>query len=167
MEQEKKPFYKKRWVIVLAVFFGIGLIGSMFDTSSRQSPSPQAVETQEPQQKQISYQIIDRWAIPNGGEGKVIVISSDYLNETDMVALGEKIKNDTQNDRNAFISVFDNASAAALRNKVSADEATAAEQELYDKHFIAKYTKNGNTGFHEFVIFFDGVMGTNHRTIEY
>ncbi|MBI2612817.1 hypothetical protein HYW59_03370 [Candidatus Kaiserbacteria bacterium] len=165
MEQEKKPFYKKWWVIGLAVFFGFGIIVAALDETPSQSSSPPPVQTQ--QTKQISYQTVDRWTIPNGGEGKAVVISPEYLNEMDMVALGEKIKNDTQNDRNAFISVFDNASAAALRNKVLADEATTAEQELYDKHFIAKYTKNGNTGFHEFVIFFDGVMGTNHRTIAY
>lgn len=31
MEQEKKPFYKKWWVITLVVFFGIGFIGSLAD----------------------------------------------------------------------------------------------------------------------------------------
>ncbi len=115
----------------------------------------------------ISYQIVDRWTIPNGGEGKVVVISPDLLNETDMVALGNKLKSDVQNDRNAFISVFDNASAAALRDKVLSDKATKAEQDLYDKHFIGEYDKNANTGYHQFAIYFDGVMGTNQKTIQY
>ena len=36
-KSEKKPFYKKKWFIVLAVFFIIGAVGSNFD-SSKTSP---------------------------------------------------------------------------------------------------------------------------------
>ena len=45
MEQQvKKPFYKKWWVIALAVFFGIGLIGSIADKSE---PNVQTTSTKE------------------------------------------------------------------------------------------------------------------------
>lgn len=132
-------------------------------TAPAVAPASQSVVQKTP----IAYQIVDRWTIPNGGEGKVVVISPDLLNETDMVALGNKLKSDVQNDRNAFISVFDNASAAALRDKVLGDKATKAEQDLYDKHFIGEYDKNANTGYHQFTIYFDGVMGTNQKTIQY
>jgi hypothetical protein len=117
--------------------------------------------------ERISYEIVKRWTIPNGGEGKIVVISPDHLNEPDMVALGETLKTDTASDRNAFISVFDDKTAADLRDKVLADTATKAETDLYDKHFIGDYKKNGNTGFHEFSIFFDGVMGVDKKTIQY
>lgn len=51
MEQQvKKPFYKKWWVIALAVFFGIGLIGSIADKSEPSvqatSPTEQSTDTQ-------------------------------------------------------------------------------------------------------------------------
>jgi hypothetical protein len=63
--------------------------------------------------------------------------------------------------------VFDSATAAALRSKVLDDSATTAEQNLYDMHFVGVYEKNGNTGFHQFDIYFDGDMGTNQKTIQY
>lgn len=51
MEQQvKKPFYKKWWVIALAVFFGIGLIGSIADKSEPNvqatSPTGQSTDAQ-------------------------------------------------------------------------------------------------------------------------
>ena len=165
MEQKenKEPFNKKlTWVVLVLVLLFI-VVMSGRGTTTLPSPTP----SQQVQLKQISYQIVDRWTIPNGGEGKAIVISFDYLNEADMIALGDKLKSDTQNDRNAFISVFDSAPAAALRDKVLSDKATTAEQDLYDKHFVGQYTKNGNTSFHQFSIYFDGVMGTNQKTIKY
>jgi hypothetical protein len=40
MEQQvQKPFYKKKWVIGLAIFFGIGLIGTIFDDTPRLTPT--------------------------------------------------------------------------------------------------------------------------------
>ena len=160
-------------VIVFAV------LTSIFSSSSS-NPTPPAQQVTDSttkasytdsvptvQQKEIPYEIVKRWTIPNGGEGKVILIAPEYLNEADMLALGEKIKSDVQSDRNAFISVFDDRKAANVRDKVLADTATPAETDLYDKHYIGDYKKNGNTGFHEFSIFFDGVMGTNHKTVTY
>lgn len=165
MEQQenKEPFNKKlTWVVlILVLLFVVVMSGKGTATPSSSTPSQQA------QSKQISYQIVDRWTIPNGGEGKVVVISPDLLNETDMIALGNKLKSDTQNDRNANIYIFDNAPAAALRDKVLGDKATTAEQDLYDKHFVGQYGKNGNTDYHQFSIYFDGVMGTNQKTISY
>lgn len=157
-----------QWSFRHSVYVLLGILFLYIISGGSSAPAPAVQQSvAQSQSKQITYQIVDRWTIPNGGEGKVIVISLDLLNETDMVVLGNKIKNDTQSDRNANISVFDNASAAALRDKVLSDKATTAEQDLYDKHFVGQYTKNGNTGFNEFVIYFDGVMGTNQKTIKY
>jgi len=130
-------------------------------------PATSTPEPIEPAKKVITYEILQRWSIPNGGEGKVILISKEYLNEQDMTALGEKLKNDTARDRNAFISVFTDKKAAALRDKVLADELSDAEMNFYDINYVGQYNKNGNTGFHEFAIYFDGVMGTNNKTIDY
>src|ERR1700704_4702102 len=146
-----------KWAAVVVVcFFGIIVAVAIFNPQSvpppaeataevpsqpvaatAEVPATPSVAASQPvvQKTPIAYQIVDRWTIPNGGEGKVVVISPDMLNETDMVALGNKLKSDVQNDRNAFISVFDNASAASLRDKVLSDKATKAEQDLYDKHF--------------------------------
>lgn len=173
--QEKihRSFSTSGKVVAVLVFMAIGG-ATLPQSGASPSTAPEVPVTQSVADAQstvkktpISYQIVDRWTIPNGGDGKVVVISPDLLNETDMVALGNKLKSDVQNDRNAFISVFDNASAAALRDKVLSQKATAAEQDLYDEHFVGEYDKNANTGYHEFDIYFDGVMGTNQKTIQY
>jgi len=115
--------------------------------------------------KSLSYDIIDRWNIPNGGEGKAIVISPAYLNEKDMTALGEKLKKDTKGDRNAFIFVYTDPKAVALRSKIA--DLNQTDGDFYDQHFVATYTRNINTGFHKFEIWYDGVSGTNTKTIDY
>lgn len=46
-QPEKKPFYKKKWFIGLAIFFGIGLIGTIFDDTP-----PRPVTTSTPEVKQ-------------------------------------------------------------------------------------------------------------------
>ncbi len=53
MEQQvQKPFYKKKWVIGLAIFFGIGFIGTIFDDTPRPTPTPttQEVKTEAPKE---------------------------------------------------------------------------------------------------------------------
>lgn len=47
MDQQKKPFYKKKWFIGLAIFFGIGLVGTIFDDTP-----PRPVTTSTPEVKQ-------------------------------------------------------------------------------------------------------------------
>ncbi len=163
-EQGAKKFYKTWWfwvIVIIIVWF------QMFrETATPTQPVSQPAPVAETQQKQIPYQIIKRWTIPNGGEGKLIVISPANLNEADMTALGENLRNDTKNDRNAFISIFDDIKAVSLRDAVIADTASAKDQNFYDKHFIGEYDRNINTGYNEFDIYLDGIMGTQ-KAIKY
>lgn len=134
--------------------------------------SPTKAKITQPAKKSIRYEILQRWSIANGGEGKVVLISRDYLNNADMTAVGEKLKNDTKNDRNSFMFVFTDKKAAELRDRVlddltGKDTMTEEERDFYDMHYVGQYNKNGNSGFNEFVIYFDGVMGTNSKTIKY
>jgi|WetSurMetagenome_2_1015567.scaffolds.fasta_scaffold26925_5 hypothetical protein len=131
-----------------------------FETDTiAQTPQP------TPTVKTISYELLQQWDINNGGYGKTILIPTDYLNETDMTSLGQKLKEDTKNDKNSFISIFTNKEAAKLRDKLS--NLSKTEEDFYDKNYVGQYTKNGNSGFHTFVIYFDGVSGTNSKTIKY
>lgn len=116
--------------------------------------------------KEIKYETLQKWDINNGGYGKTILIPVGYLNEDDMVALGKKLNVDTKNDKNAFISVYIDRKAADLRDKL-ASGLTKAEEAVYDKNFVGQYTKNGNSGLHTFVIYFDGVSGKDSKTIKY
>jgi len=172
----------------IATIFGIAtvasfvLLGVTADSSKNNQVAQQPVmenikeqnstqlsntSAEQPKQKEITYEILERWTIPNGGEGKKILIPKDYINDADMTALGNKLKQDTANDRNAFIQVYTNRQAAVLRDKVLAGDATQAENDLYDQNYVGQYNKNGNNGLHQFTIFFDGVMGTNQKTISY
>lgn len=129
------------------------------------TPTPTKQPTPTPA-KTIKYDVLQQWEINNGGYGKVILIPTDYLNEADMTVLGQKLNNDTKNDKNAFIMVFTDKKAAALRDKL-ATGLNQSEQTFYDQHYVGQYTKNGNSGLHTFVIYFDGVSGKNNKTINY
>lgn len=54
-QQEEKPLYKKWWFIALAVLFGLGLIGSMSDTSPNTSTTSQAGQDSNVQPSQEQY----------------------------------------------------------------------------------------------------------------
>jgi len=132
-------------------------------TSLRPSPTVQV------QVKNIDYEVIQAWEIPNGGYGKVIVISPDNLNEEDMTILGDKLKKDTKSDRNSFISIFTDKKAAEMRDRLfdAADKLTSEEESFYDAHYVGDYKRNINSGYHQLTIYFDGVTGTNSKTIKY
>jgi hypothetical protein len=114
----------------------------------------------------VSYQVVREWAIPNGGFGRIVVIDSSSRTDRGMAALGEQLRYDTRNDRNAFIQIFGHARAAALRDKVLQERATPAELRFYDRHVLGSYIRNANTGFHALEYSLDGVNGTV-RTLSY
>jgi hypothetical protein len=117
--------------------------------------------------KKIPYEIVERWDIPNGGEGKSIVILQEYVNDSDMTILGETLRRDLRSDKNAFVFIFDDPYAASLRKDILNENMSQKDADFYDTHYVGQYTKNGNTGFHRYSIYLDGVMGTDHKNIEY
>lgn len=117
--------------------------------------------------KDIPYEVIESWEIPNGGFGKIIVISPTNANESDVIALGEKLRKETKNDRNSSIDIFSDKQAALLRKKVIGQKATEAEDKLYGTHFIASYSKNINTGYHKLEIHLTGIDEKNWKQISY
>lgn len=153
----KKRWYKRWWAIMVFIFLGLIVFGSLLPDSDKNST----------QKNNIQYEVLESWSFPNGGEGMKILISRDYLNDVNMTALGNKLKQDTAKDMDAIIQVYTNRQAATLRDKVIALEATQEENDLYDQHFVGLYFKNSNNGNHQFNIFFDGTMGTNQKTILY
>jgi hypothetical protein len=112
----------------------------------------------------IQYGVIQAWSMATGA-GK-IVIPTSYLNEADMVALGEKLKQDYASEQFVNIRVFTNNKAALLYDRVIAEKATPQEDALYTKSFVGWYKKNGTNGYHEFDTFIHGVLG-EHKPIKY
>jgi hypothetical protein len=144
---------KKKLIIAGIVILGI--IG-YFSSSEKQDSKNNT--------KTIEYSLYQKWAIPNGGYSKLIVIDKKYRNREDLVALIEIIKSDTKNDRNAFVWVYDDEKAASLFKNIS--NASEEDVNYYDIHFLASYTRNINSGYHEAEIMPDGLNG-KIETIKY
>ncbi len=160
-------------LLVTGFFFFIFIVGASNDKSKTTqvvpSPTPE-ISIPTPTIPVIDYQIYKKWSIPNGGEGKVIIISPQNFNASDMALLGLRLNSDTSSDRNAFIFVFTDRKAAVMRDRVlneGVDKLTSSEQDFYDEHYVAQYTKNGNSNINEFTIYYDGVMGADRDTIKF
>ncbi|HKO18403.1 MAG TPA: hypothetical protein VJU82_05915 [Acidobacteriaceae bacterium] len=107
----------------------------------------------------VSYSVVDEWPIPNGGFSRVIVIAGTSATDAGLRALGDELRYDTRDDRNADIDVFTDSAAAALRDRVFADKASRKDLAFYDRHFVAVYTRNTNTGFNRLSIMPKGLNG--------
>jgi hypothetical protein len=131
------------------------------------TPLPQLQNTEalsQPVSEAVDYQLVRQWEIPNGGYGRVLFIDPKFRNETDLRKLGDQLRDLTQDDRNAFVWVYDDIKAAQMyENAMELNEADGA---FYDEHFILTYTRNINTGFHQLVIMVDGLNG-EAITIDY
>lgn len=104
--------------------------------------------------------------IPNGGKTRILLIAPEDRNEKFLRALGDRLKDEAARDRNAFIRVYANPEAAEVQ-KAQMDQAqvTEADDKASSMHFVAFYTKNGNTGHHTYTIALDG-FGALKPTIE-
>lgn len=167
---------KAKWITtVLIIIFSMGMIGSTEQNNNSQptisNPTQELKnETQalqQPEKKSIPYEVVDEWAIPNGGKGKRIVVSADYLNEADMALLGETLKEDTKDDRNAFVMVHTDKKSAQIQKK-SPSEITDAELSFAGKHFVGQYMKNAEGKINTFSIYLNGVDDTSkYKEIKY
>ena len=166
---------KKHKIIssIIGIFLFLVILGAAQDdpskhqtvTKSQQPAKTQPVAAIKPQEqpkpKHYDYQVVKEWNITNGGHGKVLAISKDYLNDADMKALGQQLKADNANDRNSFIYIFSDVQAAKLRDQVldPNNTMTDAENKLYDNNYVADYQKNGNTGYHNYRYRLTGING--------
>src|SRR5262249_47467768 len=69
-----------------------------------------------------------------------IVVDPKYRNESDMKVLGEYFRYDTQKARFVVVMIFDNKEAAALQKR--AGDLSRSEEQFFDQHLIAMYSKN-------------------------
>jgi len=166
--EEKKKWYKTRLgrgaIGIGLVFVIIVVIGGSSGTEEKPKQSATAEKKAE---KVIKYEIVRRWEIPNGGEGKVIVVDPSYFNESDMQLLGDKLYKDTKNDRNAFIYIYDDLGAAKMRDETDLGKLSTEQSDEYFKHFIGSYTRNINSGYHQLEVYFDTINGDNTKTYKY
>lgn len=110
-------------------------------------------------QSAIGYDVVEQWALPNGGFGKAIFIDPVHRNERDMMELAKALQRDTANERNAFVFIFDDRQAA-LNRKQAFDGSLGFEALTHhDKHLIASYQRNANTGHHGLTLTLQGLNG--------
>jgi hypothetical protein len=110
-------------------------------------------------QSKLSYKIVEEWAIPNGGFGRTIVVNKVNPTEAELRSLGQKLRQYTQSEGNAFIFVYDDEHAARNRLAAFREELTEAEARYHDRHAVAEYARNAETGFHQFKLHPKGVDG--------
>lgn len=119
------------------------------------------------QSNRIKYEVVKRWSVPSGGSGKLVLVSPSLFNEKDLTALGKKLKSDAGAENFSIVFVYDNRDAINLYNQYTKMQTSAKEDDFYEKHLIAQYSKNMNTGHHEFNIYMNGYGSGNFKTIKY
>jgi len=182
MDTSSKKTKNNLWIIigivgVLVVVLCVCLIIVAVLLFPNSTPTTQNLQPQDPTQQlqptealvqpvteEVAYQIIREWEIANGGYGRVLFVDPKFRNENDLKKLGDELKELTNDDRNAFVWVYDDIKAAQMQE--NAMELNEADGAFYDKHFILTYKRNINTGFHQLVIMVDGFSG-NAITIDY
>lgn len=126
---------------------------------SGNDPTEAVTQSPSSQTQGVSYQVVETWSLPNGGAGRTLVVDPSMRNRADMLILANQLKLETAGDRNAFVFIFDDASAAANRKKAITDELGQAESKHFDQHLIASYQRNIATGHHALHLTLDGADG--------
>jgi DNA-binding LacI/PurR family transcriptional regulator len=110
-------------------------------------------------QSRLSYKIVEEWAIPNGGFGRTIVVNKVHPTEAELRSLGQKLTQYTKSEGTAYIFVYDDERAARNRLAAFREELTEAETRYHDRHAVAVYARNAETGFHQFRLHPKGLDG--------
>jgi hypothetical protein len=155
-QKKKKPWQERTGPSFLAVIVFVGIPAALIAWCA--SPSGTGGESPPPP-RLVDYKIVEQWEITNGGFGKVVVIEPSAANEISLRALGEEFKYDTRDDRNAFIFVFSDVRAAAMRRDAIRDALSKKDARFYDTHDVAAYSRNINTGFHQLMMTPKGLDG--------
>ncbi len=170
----KTDWNKKVKIAITIVFAILNIVALASDDTNKNNQQaeqkPAVVENkyeapaiQQPEKKTIPYEVVLQWSINNGGKGERIVIDPKYLNFDDMTALGETLKGDLKNERNAFVYIHTDKKSADLQGKLSTNP-TTVELDYIGKHYVGTYSKNANSKFHEFAIFFNGIDDISEAT---
>lgn len=108
---------------------------------------------------QVKYQVVERWNIPNGGQGMSIVVPPAVRTLAGMRAFGEQLRRERAADRHAEVFIYANERAARSRVAAIGDRLSPAEMRNYDRNFIGVYSKNSVSGYHQLDIFLQGDNG--------
>jgi hypothetical protein len=155
-------------------FFGVVLvlwfIGSVSNSGPRESAtistSQSSTVATPTSDELIDYHIVQKWSIPAGGYGHVIVIDSTKRNERDMRRLGEQLRDENPSTRFATVEVYDDLKAAQMRQAGVTEKLSKSRQAYHDKHRIGVYNRNKGTGWHAWMMALEGMQGEDWTHIE-
>ncbi len=147
--------------LIIVGFIIVVILNNLFTKTKKYTPPPTNTKPSAavPSFQKIPYKVVEKKPIPNGGYKMAVVIASQYKNEKDMKAFGQNLWQDTKQDRNAFIWVYDSDRAAQLSTNALAGNLNKADMAYHDSHMVGQYTRNGNTGYHSIVISLQGIQG--------
>ena len=142
-EEKKKYKWGKKekivGIVVIFIFIIMFVIASGGDKkTTTETPNSQTFNT-------VNYQIVERWELPNGGEGKRIIIPAEFQDKENLMLICDKIENDVKNDRNSFVFGFANMTSLQLEKSGSLED---------NEGFILNFGKNANTGYHECAVYY-------------
>ncbi len=94
---------------------------------------------------------------------RVIFVEPACDNLESMKALGDRLRTDFAAESIIIGMIFDNLRAAQMYDRMldAGGSLGAREDSFYDKHNIGNYSKNVNTGFHQYIIMLQG--GNGHQ----
>jgi hypothetical protein len=97
----------------------------------------------------LNDRVVNEWALPNGGLGKVVVVEPFPRNEANARTLGRRLAQETANAPHVLIYVFDDESAA--KQWIARDaHATPEAAQSCESHYVGRYTRDGSSGTHSF-----------------
>ncbi|CAN5727870.1 hypothetical protein BH11VER1_BH11VER1_21750 [soil metagenome] len=102
-----------------------------------------------------AYKVVKTQPI-TGGKSKHIVISPEAANEADLIALGQKLRESTLQERNAHVLIFTDVRAAQLHNQSWLSE---EKRNFHALHFVGRYVRDLDNAIHELEIFPKGLDG--------
>ena len=140
---------------------GLLLLATFALSSCSTTPKPPADKV-----KHIPYQIVNEWKIPNGGYGRIILVTRDLVNDSDMVALGLTLKSDNSSDRHSSILVFTDIELAKSP-RGNLPNLTDKQWDAYCSNNVASYEKNGNTGNHVYTYCLKGLCHGNKEVMKF
>ena len=107
----------------------------------------------------LTYTTVEQWNIDAGGLVRIVVVNQKTPTEAQLRALGEKLKEDTKNEPNAAVHVYDDAGAARNRHAAWKGTLSAAKTKVHDRHRVALYWRDAVRGTHTLDISTEGVDG--------
>jgi hypothetical protein len=143
-------------VLVLLGGLAVIIVGVIVENVAPKPPPapPVATVAAPPPTAAVPYTVVQQWPIPNGGSGRLILVTKENSTKEKLLALGLTLRYDTRFDRHAMVMVYNDARAAGMYKR--AFNLAGADARFYDRHYCGVYNRNIVTGMDEFVALKNG-----------